>query len=1469
MTQDAELSPLKRAIVEIRELKARVAEVDARAREPIAIVGMGLRFPGGADDPDSFWQLLVDGVDAITEVPPERWSIDALYDPDPDRPGHMATRYGGFLRDVDRFDAPFFGISPREAETMDPQQRLLLEVAWEALEHAGVAADRLAGSKTGVFVGVTNTDYARMLLADRDQIDTYTSTGNLPSVATGRLSYVLGLEGPSVTLDTACSSSLVAAHLAAQSLRNQECDVALAGGVGLILAPEFTINFSRARMMAPDGRCKTFDAAADGYVRSEGCGVVVLKRLSDAVADGDNVQAVIRGSAINQDGRSGGLTAPNGPSQERVIAAALVNAGVEPSAVSYVETHGTGTPLGDPIEVRALGAALCHDRPADRPLLLGSVKTNVGHLESAAGVASLIKVVLMLQHGTIPPHLHLNELSPYIVSEQLPIAVPTEPTPWPEPAASRIAGVSSFGISGTNAHLIVGTGPVAEAAAQPEPVDGPANHVVTLSTRSSSGLGELAGRYASHLAAHPELHLADVAASANNTRAHLSHRLAVVASDEPTLQARLAAFAGGDANAVVTGPPVVSTPEVAFVFTGHGSQHVGMGRELYATNGVFRAAIDRCDELLGDTLDHALPAVLFGDDGLLDSMRYAQPALFAFQYALAELWRSWGVQPSIVAGHSAGEYAAAVIAQTLTLEDGLRVVAARGRLMSTLATDGEMVAAFLDEERVAEAVARRASDVGIAAVNGPTTTVISGTREGVDAVLADLALDVDDYRRLDVSVAAHSPLVEPILDDFERAVQTVQLARPQLGLVSSMTGAIVSAELTDAGYWRRHLRQPVRFADVFETMRTAGYTTFVEIGPHPTLIGLGRRSWPDDTATWAPSMERDADEWEVLLTSVAALHVAGVDVDLTAVEPSAGRRRVNLPTYPWQRESYWAPSADHRPQPAPSIPAWPAIVAAVESQADQAPLDLRVDTYAERWALMDRIATAAIVKAFGSMGLYSAQGEQHRVDELVAAGHFLPTYRHLAERWLGHLADDGLLIRAADGAFRSATPLPDADLDALLADAEPVFTGAEALLEYLQRCTGRLAAVVAGEESALTTLFPDGSYDTVDFLYHHWAVARYFNGIVRAAVVAVANARPGETLRVLEVGAGTGGTAAALLPALPVERTSYTFTDVSDFFLTRAADRFAAHPFVRYALLDLEREPTEQGFGQASYDVVVAANVLHATSNLDHTLTRVRDLLAPGGSLLAYEATRHFAWFDVTTGLIEGWQRFDDEWRDDNPLIPPDKWAAALSAAGFVEVLTLPNRDQSTAVLGQHVVVARAPGDDTTGQRRDEGDLVATSTDAHTAAGVAAVPDLETISAALAEALPDERIDVLVGVVRMAIARVLRIADPSRLRRDQPLLELGFDSLMAVELRNVLREAFALERKLPATLVFDHPNIVAIAGYLDRLLDGDGGANDVDTMTASADTPTAPVGAETVAALSDEQVEAMLLEKLANLQEST
>ncbi|MBE9104764.1 polyketide synthase dehydratase domain-containing protein, partial [Nostoc cf. edaphicum LEGE 07299] len=687
-------SSSKRLLLALDEAVSKLEEVDRSKSEPIAIIGMGCRFPGGANDPETFWQLLHDGVDAITEIPYSRWNIDDYYDSDPNTPGKMYIRHAGLLEQVDQFDPQFFGISPREALSMDPQQRLLLEVGWEALENAGVAPQQLSDSQTGVFLGMGQVDYARLQLTsgEHKRISAYDGTGNGLCFAAGRLSYALGLQGPSMAIDTACSSSLVAIHLACQSLRAGECSLALAAGVQMILSPEVTIFLSRAQALSPDGHCKTFDNAANGYGRGEGCGVIVLKRLHDAIANGDNILALIRGSAVNHDGPSSGFTVPNQTAQQTLLRKALANAKVKSSQVSYVEAHGTGTPLGDPIEVKALGAVLGEGRSPQNPLIIGSAKTNIGHLEAAAGIAGLIKVVLSLQNKQIPPHLHFQQPNPHINWDKLPVMVSTSLIPWHSKESKRLAGVSSFGMSGTNAHVIL------EEAPLPKPVqtavaDRPV-HLLTLSAKTEEALKQLARRYENYLATHPNSAIADICFTANTGRSHFKHRLGVVATSSAELRKKLNAFAEAEEVIGVFNNQQQSAikPKTAFLFTGQSSQYVNIGRELYETQPTFREAIDRCQQILEANLDKPLGSLLYpspDESTALEETCYTQVALFAVEYALFKLWSSWGIKPTAVMGDSVGEYVAACMAGVFSLEDGLKLIAAQGRLMQALPENGQ------------------------------------------------------------------------------------------------------------------------------------------------------------------------------------------------------------------------------------------------------------------------------------------------------------------------------------------------------------------------------------------------------------------------------------------------------------------------------------------------------------------------------------------------------------------------------------------------------------------------------------------------------------------------------------------------------------------------------------------------------------------------------------------------------------
>ncbi len=892
-------------------------------QDPIAIIGMSCRFPGGSTSPEAFWDLLIGGREGRVIMPQSRWAIDTYYDPDFDAPGKIVTRYGHFLEAIDQFDPAFFGISPREAVAMDPQQRLLLEVSWEALERSGHAPERLQGNRVGVFIGNDGQDYEQLVNQSLDQAEghalaAYIGTGNAAAGLVGRLSYTFGFTGPSLLIDTACSSSLVAVHQACQSLRQGECTMALAGGVKLHVTPGGFIVISKARMISPEGRCKTFDATADGYARGEGCGVVVLKPLSVAQQDGDPILAVIRGSAVNQDGPSSGLTVPNGQSQQQLIQQALTQANVDPNEISYLEAHGTGTSLGDPIEVNAAAAALGLNR--EHPLLMGSVKTNIGHLEGAAGVSGLIKVVLALHHQTIPPHLHFQTPNPQIDWDHLPLRVPTQPEPWL--GTRRLAGVSSFGFTGTNAHVILEEAPAVEQS--PSDLRVRPQHLLVLSAKSADALAAKVRDYDHYLLTTQEQDLGAICHSTNVGRGHFPHRLAVQGQSVAEIGDKLQAFqAQQDALGLHHGQVEDSqTPKVAFLFTGQGSQYVGMGKELYETQPTFKRAIDQCAETLDLSLGQSLVSVLFEPTSPLDNTAFAQPALFALEYALAQLWLAWGVQPDIVMGHSVGEYVAACIAGVFTLEEGLKLISERARLMSQLPGEGAMVSALAEVSTVASLIKEVTDQVSIAAVNGPTSVVYSGPRDQVEVVTIQLNEQGIKTKPLVVSHGFHSALMEPMLAAFKRVADQIMYRPPQIPIISNVTGQLAKTDISTADYWVNHVRQPVLFSDGIEALYQWGCYIFIEVGPKPQLLGMGRQCLPDNYGLWLPSLRHQSDAWEQLLLSLGQLYVQGLTIDWLGFDRDyAFPRLTDLPTYPFQRQRYWITIESALPRPQLTSPA--------------------------------------------------------------------------------------------------------------------------------------------------------------------------------------------------------------------------------------------------------------------------------------------------------------------------------------------------------------------------------------------------------------------------------------------------------------------------------------------------------------------------------------------------------------------
>jgi acyl transferase domain-containing protein len=1360
-TPAGELSPVKRAIVEIRELRAKLEAIEHAAHEPVAIVGIGCRFPG-ADGPDAYWRLLRDGVDAIREVPRDRWDADALYDPDPDAPGKIYTKSGGFLDRVDGFDAAFFGISPREAVHLDPQQRLLLEVAWEALEHAAIAPGALTGTRGGVFVGISSTDYAWLHgSGSPSDINAYFGTGNALSVAAGRLSYFFGLQGPAMSIDTACSSSLVAVHLAAQSLRHDECRVALAGGVNLMLSPESTMNFCRARMLAPDGRCKTFDAAADGYSRGEGAGIVVLKRLSHAIEDGNRVLAVVLGSAVNQDGRSSGLTVPNGPAQEALIRDALQRARVAPSEVEYVEAHGTGTSLGDPIELHALAAVLGGARRADAPIVIGSVKTNIGHLEAAAGIAGLIKVVLSLEHGEIPPHLHFTRLNPHVDLAGCPAVVPTVRRPWPAGTSRRIAGISAFGFSGTNAHVVIGSAP--EAGGSDARVGDGGPELVVLSARTTSALRSAAGRLAGAIASRADLRLSDVAYTAAAGRAHLTARWTTVAGSTAELLGELRKVADGDC-ALREPLPSSDPPDVRFLCPDGAATPAGVVSALAGLSREFRDAFERCAAALEPHYGSGWRQGLDNGDPAPEGSADRDAATFAVQYAHGALWRSWGVDPAVVGGYGVGEYVAAAMAGLCSLDDAVTLMRAR------------------------------------------TASI--------------------DLRR-------------------------VSLAIPRLALVSAADGSALTAErAAQPAYWQR--------ARSAETDRDAVRRGIAQHGIGVTIaLGIPGDAPADGVADLTTvEWNRDVAPEEAIRRMLGAAFEHGVVPAWQTMYDGRGVTSLVLPTYPFERQRYWV--TDERTPDAPMNSAFDYIASAASRQAELVPSDARLGDAEQQARDLDGVITAAVLDVFAEVGVVDDLSGALSAETVIHRAAIDRKYAPTIRRWLRRLADRGLLTAANPGLDETGQR-PAPDFETRLNDAKRRHGTMGGVLEYVERARSRAAAVLRGRERALDTLLPEGSFALAEEIYGRAAPARYAHAIVAAALQArLAAGGAADRLRVLEIGAGVGGATRALLPALPAGRGEYYVTDVAPALLERAREQFGARPDLRTGVLDICREPTEQGYPAGAFDAIVASGVLTGTRDLPRALDHAFTLAAPGGLIVIVEPASHPDWFDL--GLLDDWQHADDGLRQGTPVVEATAWRTALLDRGATDVLVLPSDAMPTRALNQLVVIARAPE-----HGRGADPAAIRTLESRTSAGAADAQSTRWRER-LADALPSEREDVLVELVRGHLQAVLRLDAAAAPDRRHRLIDLGVDSLMAVELRNRLEASLGLKGRLPSTLVFDYPSIDALVRHLDaELTPGSGDTPPAAAAGTAAADAAAAAALEHVADLSDAEVEALLIERLGHL----
>ncbi|MBD2615673.1 acyltransferase domain-containing protein [Nostoc punctiforme FACHB-252] len=1287
----------------------------------IAIVGTAGRFPG-AINVAQFWQNLCDGVESISLFSDEdliAQGVDATSLQDPNY-----VKAGFVLEDIEMFDASFFGYSPREAEIIDPQQRIFLECAWEALENAGYDP-KADNNLTGVYAGANLSTYLLNNLASHPELlkslRMQIALGNDKDTLSTRISYKLNLKGPSLSVGTTCSTSLVAVHLACRGLLSYQCDMALAGGIA-IQTPQIEGYFYQPGGIASaDGHTRVFDAKATGGPFGRGAGVVVLKRLEDAVADGDYIYGVIKGSAINNDGAvKVSYTAPSVAGQVEVIAQAQAIAGFEPDTITYIETHGTGTALGDPIEIRALEKVFRAQTSKKGFCAIGSVKPNVSHLNTAAGVTGLIKTVLALKHQQIPPSLYFEEPNPEIDFANSPFYVNTQLSAWQTNGTPRRAGVSSFGLGGTNAHVVLEEAPGGGQRGRGAGEQGRKYQLLVVSAKTDSALETATTNLVNHLQQHPEFNLADVAYTLQVGRHGLSHRRTVVCQD---IEDAIAAFQ--NPKRVLTSTQDMNERPVVLMFTGLGTHYLNMGSELYQFEPTFREHLDRCcslfEPLLGLNLkeviyptSHSITETTKEKPGIdlrqmlgrdrqsldpaaqkLNQTYLTQPALFAIEYALAQLWISWGIRPVAMIGYSIGEYTAATIAGVLSLEDAITLVAKRAQMIQEL-PGGAMLAVPLTEEEVQPFLNK---NLCLSAVNGSFQCVLAGTTQAVEELARELSAKGLACRKLQTSHAFHSYMMEAIADSFTELVQTISLKPPQIPYISNVTGTWITAEqATNPSYWTQHLCQPVRFADGVNQLWTKHSPIFLEVGPGQALSSLAMQcldNVPGDRKVILSSLryayERQSDI-AFILNILGQLWLEGIKIDWSGFHTHERRYRLPLPTYPFERQRYWIEPQKLLPAQInfqPKLTAselWKSLVEAGQLQASTGALEFDDQIAQEKRECLDRLCIAYINLTTAHLGVFSNPNKKYFLEELFDQCQIIPSYRELFSRWLEILVEQGHL-HEEQKLFSNFLPISTDLVNQLLVEVRAKWADTPQQIDLLQLYGENMVVLLTGKKEPLefhvSTLLKSG-----EFSVQQLPENKYYNSIMRVCLEQVLKVLPPEVnLRILELGAGTGTGTAELLPILPSEKTNYTFTDVGGFFLNAAKKKFSDYPFIEYQLLDLERSLQEQGYSSHSFDVIVAFQVLHVARNIGETLERIRSLLAPGGLLLFWETTQPRLEFEFIDALLMNpIEDLESDRNMCNPFLSKEQWQQELKSHGFVQVRAF----SEFAPFTDHIIVAQA-----------------------------------------------------------------------------------------------------------------------------------------------------------------------------------